>query len=810
MPGVKYDFIATGYGSVIRAFENIEKAAINSKKAVDASLTSASGGRGAGSLGAGGGGGAGRGGPSYQEKLARRVAADQEKAAAREKRTIERTEASKAKADQRSAAAQERTAARETRVAERVAAAKQRSAAKAAEKSAKSSDKAAEAERKNTIRLARERVKMADEEERDRIKRERSATRSAEATAKARQRIGEKETRDRLRKQERDSKATARAGAKEAKEKQAGRDKMVGRIGDAITGAMAGAAISAVLAAGVAGKQSSELQTTSRRIAIAARSAGGPLADVNKLRQGFEATANATPGVKAADVADAVQRFISLTGDMDTAVKGQGVFATVSSATGADVGDVAEAAASLSQQFDIKGLEDMKEALAALTFQGKNGAFELKDAAGQFQRLAASGAAFGIPKGVKGVKTLGGLTQIARSGTGSAEQAATAVENLLTNMKVKQGELAGQGVNVYDKAGKTRDIRDLIVESIAKVGGNDIAKKQSGLSKIFGEQGIRAINPLVAKYNDTFRDTKGTDAEKTAAAMARLRGEFEKAIDAPGTYADVQDDAAIAQQDASAKMTASWEQFSSSIGTIAVPAIDKFAAAMGMSATALKETFGEEKEEFYKKGGKGEADAANATIAAIESDMKAKGISEKDLDIGQSETLRMARETSLAFANKQAAGDKFNKLVAGGATAAELEANGFGASAKDMSLDSFTKQYAQLGLGDNSNPEDVQAAMANASGVASKVIESGGKSSALDELMMRTFGSENAAQEELRNKYQVEMGGEGTVDIARNPKGMGEVKTVAVQEQLDSLASSLARVNAVAVASNGGTIFAGQ
>ena len=48
MPGVKYDFIATGYGSVIRAFENIEKAAVNSKKAVDASMNATSAGRGTG------------------------------------------------------------------------------------------------------------------------------------------------------------------------------------------------------------------------------------------------------------------------------------------------------------------------------------------------------------------------------------------------------------------------------------------------------------------------------------------------------------------------------------------------------------------------------------------------------------------------------------------------------------------------------------------------------------------------------------------------------------------------------------------
>ena len=152
----------------------------------------------------------------------------------------------------------------------------------------------------------------------------------------------------------------------------------------------------------------------------------------------------------------------------------------------------------------------------------------------------------GGEKSGKGVKMLGGLTQIARTGTGSAEQAATAIENMFTQFKFKAPKIKAAGVDVY-KDGKVRPVEDLIPEVISKVGGTDIAKKQAGLTQIFGEQGIRAINPLVAKYNAAFQGTKGTDEQKTAAALNAVRFEIDKAANAAGTWSDVMRDAAQAQ-----------------------------------------------------------------------------------------------------------------------------------------------------------------------------------------------------------------------------------------------------------------------
>jgi hypothetical protein len=430
------------------------------------------------------------------------------------------------------------------RLAERVERDQVRAAKKKADAEAREAKRSADVQIREADRVEREKQRIAARAERERV-------RLVQQQARLHQQSTERARRERAETLTRLGKSTFDIG------------------GGAV---LTGSTLAIGLATGAA-RDALRTQEMANRISINARKRGQDFVDPTALRREFEATAQATPGIGAADVADAVQRFITLTGDIDTARRGQGVFATVASATGANIGDVAEAAASISQQFDIKGLEDMKDVLASLTFQGKEGAFELRDAAAQFQRLAASGASFGIPKTVQGVKTLGGITQIARTGTGSAEQAATAVENLLTQFKAKSGVLASKyKVDVF-RDGKARPIEDLIVETIAKVGGGDIAKKQAGLTSVFGEQGIRAINPLVSKYNTTYQETSGTAAEKTAAGMAVLRAELEKAINAAGTYSDVQRDAARAQQDATAQLTAAWEKVTAQAADQIVPAL---------------------------------------------------------------------------------------------------------------------------------------------------------------------------------------------------------------------------------------------
>jgi len=353
-----------------------------------------------------------------------------------------------------------------------------------------------------------------------------------------------------------------------------------------------GAAMGLTLAAG---RDIARLNSAATRLSIGARGAGEAGVDPAQLRREFEQVAVASPGVKAADVAEATQGFVSKTGDLGAARQFAGTFATVASATGGDVQDIANAAADLFQKFDIKSIDDMRSALAALTFQGKSGAFELKDAASQFGKLSAAAQRFGLDRGAKGVATLGGLTQIARSATGSPEQAATAVEAMFRQIVAKSGDLHKIGVDVFKDKGhtQTRDIRDVLVDSISKSGGNLVK-----LQDIFGEEGIRGISPLVSAFNSARNSAVGanggaaTEEEKTAAGVRALRVALENAIDAPGDWAEVVKDAAAAAKDPANQMTAAWEQFKSAIDPVVADALPHLANAITTTASAIEKVLG--------------------------------------------------------------------------------------------------------------------------------------------------------------------------------------------------------------------------
>jgi hypothetical protein len=359
---------------------------------------------------------------------------------------------------------------------------------------------------------------------------------------------------------------------------QSGHERMVGRVAMRALSFVGRAALNgAEQLVGGALRESLSVASIANRVSINGRGAGQTAIDPRILQKEFHNVAKATPGIKAADVGAAVQEFVSLTGDLDTARKSMQSFATAASATGADITDVSRAASQLSDKFDVKGPEEMQKALAILTFQGKQGAFEIKDMAGQFNRLGASAAAFDIGKGSSAVATLGGLAQIAFQGTGSARGASTAVENVFSALTQKSGVLKGQGVHVYGKTGERRDIREVLAETISMVGGSDIEKKNAGLNRIFGKQGIRAVNPLIAAYTDATKGMSGADAQK--AGYEAVKAALDKAISTTGDWSEVQKDAAQAQQDSSAKMTAAWERVvattSDSLLPALVPLIDK-------------------------------------------------------------------------------------------------------------------------------------------------------------------------------------------------------------------------------------------
>ncbi|MEZ4437712.1 MAG: hypothetical protein R3B72_01370 [Polyangiaceae bacterium] len=281
-------------------------------------------------------------------------------------------------------------------------------------------------------------------------------------------------------------------------------------------------------------------------------------------------------GVSTKDVLAGTSAFVTETGDLDFGRKIQQALAEVALASGADTTDVARDAAALYTNFGVRDAEGMRKALAGQIVQGKRGAFELKDAAQYLPSMAASAAAFDIGKGSNAVARLGGLTQIARESTGRGATAATAVEAMFRQLTAKAPELAKQGVKLTNKDGSRRDIFEVLAETVAKVtdkkalaqGVSARDAKNKGLQNIFGEEGIRAIKPLIATYGEAM--AKGEDG------MQALRDKMNEASDTTGSLATLQRDLQSAQGDASARLSSAWENFSSQLTDRALPATMKF------------------------------------------------------------------------------------------------------------------------------------------------------------------------------------------------------------------------------------------
>jgi hypothetical protein len=497
-------------------------------------------------------------------------------AAATSARAVAGSYASNARAAQQSAnqsvTAQRRGASELEKLAQRVAKDQENAAKRAATAAQRESKRTADASIRDAKRAADEQIR-----ESKRIARE--AEKDREHTFQIRARYAANE-----------AKAEARAAQAKARSRDRQISSLAGEAGSMALKGVAGLGLAAAATVGAAAREGAQLRDTTTRLSIGSRAAGQAFINPEDLAREFENIAIKTPGQNAQGIAEGAAQFVAKTGDVGAARSFSETFATTASATGSDVKDIADAAADLFDKFDIKTIDGMRDALTALNFQGKKGAFELKDAASQYAKLASAAQRFGLDKGANGVKTLGGLTQIARSATGSPEQAATALEATFRQLIAKSSVLKANGVNVFDKKGNARDIKDVLAETISKVGGNDVAAKKVGLQKIFGDEGIRAISPLINAYSDGAKGS--TAAAQGANGKQAVLDRLNDAINAAGTWGDVVEDAAMAQKSSSAQLTVAWETLKAMAADKLVPAFAPLIETIPLLVNAFEPVIG--------------------------------------------------------------------------------------------------------------------------------------------------------------------------------------------------------------------------
>lgn len=260
-------------------------------------------------------------------------------------------------------------------------------------------------------------------------------------------------------------------------------------LGNRYTGMIAGFAGGAML---------HEFAQTDRRITRMGLAAEKTRAEMSQMFSGMQDAAIKFR-VDDSEVVSAVEKIGTVTGDVDFGFKNRNMISASIAASGGS----GESIGGLFAQFPKFQLMTEKQTLQAmdtLNKLGKEGAFELKDIAEKGVRAFSMYSAAG-GRGVSGVKDVGVVLESAIDVTGDRDTAATAVENLIRDLQIPKvvKTLRQNGVNVFDKNGKMRELPTLLQE-VAKKSGSKGAEKQNAnlLNAGFNQDSILLISSVTS------------------------------------------------------------------------------------------------------------------------------------------------------------------------------------------------------------------------------------------------------------------------------------------------------------------------
>lgn len=279
---------------------------------------------------------------------------------------------------------------------------------------------------------------------------------------------------------------------------------MVGNLGSNLAGMAVGALVDQ-------GRQIYDFEKSLTRLGIAANKSP------EFMRQFADSVRKTSSevGISAPNVLSAARSYVALTGDMDGAAEATRTWARVAQATDSNIEDVAKTAAALKQNLKIDP-KDMEAAFAALSVQGKEGAIELKDLAGQLANIAPQWAMFKGGSGVAGLKEMGAALQVVKQGFGGdASETVTGLQSLLTSLIKNAKNFKSAKVKIFD-VDPTTHVKTMrnVLDIINDIGGSKLAKDPTKLEKAFGRveayraylqlsQNKQLLADLIAKSGDT-------------------------------------------------------------------------------------------------------------------------------------------------------------------------------------------------------------------------------------------------------------------------------------------------------------------
>jgi TP901 family phage tail tape measure protein len=351
-------------------------------------------------------------------------------------------------------------------------------------------------------------------------------------------------------------------------------------------------------------------------------SSKGAMGSMDAVRSRVLAVSRAT-GVSKEELVAGSAAFVALTGDGKLASESMETFARVQKATGAAMEDIVGAAASINEQLGIQGPE-FERAFSILVAGGKAGKIELKDMASLMASLSAQYKQFGASQGIGGLATIGSAFQITAKNFGSASEAATGLEALMTSLLQNSKQLKKeQGIDVFEEDGKTLRSLEAITSDIA---GKNLNAAQT-LALLHRKEAVNTFNAL--------RDN---------------RGQWEEIRQATINANDIQEDYDKRQASSSAKVAKLWNDIKITIAEAFTPErIEAFVAALKGAVELAAELGGWIKElTDGEKGKVAQMEGDDALQAALDKGGSVDAIAAAEMPEEPSFLMRQAEKTTAA------------------------------------------------------------------------------------------------------------------------------------------------------------------
>lgn len=270
-------------------------------------------------------------------------------------------------------------------------------------------------------------------------------------------------------------------------------------------------------------------------------------------------------GMDTNEVLQGLDKFVSLTGDLDKGMGSMSKLGELATATGASFGDLASAFAEVVNADPKATLQDSMTTLRGLAAQGQLASVEIKDLA---KRAALITSSAGLFEGDKqsNIITLGAMAQSAKlsGGAANAAEATTGVARFADDVALHRDRFDALKIQTKGKGGVLRDPKEIIKDTLRKTGGD-----VSAIGDLFGVRSKRPVQGFAEIYRKAGGNSK--DPKAQAKAMEAVEAEFKRLAEATMSETETTERAAMRRQAADRQFASVMNQLRDAVGHELLP-----------------------------------------------------------------------------------------------------------------------------------------------------------------------------------------------------------------------------------------------